>query len=170
MADTGTALVRRWLVWTAVTLATMVSREGASPRALLRTYYRCIVWATLATIGWLGYAATADLFDRSGHWWLTVDLPWMGEGSFGWELLTGAAGAIVIPLAMGLLWGAFRRAGWIAGVAVAVLFHVTIALLAVTGLYLVLEWVAGKLSPVRLSLLALAVAVVAIAVFVVGLG
>jgi hypothetical protein len=170
MADTGTALVRRWLVWTAVTLATMVSREGASPRALLRTYYRCVVWATLATIGWLGYAATADLFDRSGHWWLTVDLPWMGEGSFGWELLTGAAGAIVIPLAMGLLWGAFRRAGWIAGVAVAVLFHVTIALLAVTGLYLVLEWVAGKLSPVRLSLLALSVAVLAIAVFVVGLG
>ncbi len=170
MADTGTALLRRWLVWTAVTLATMVSREGASPRPWLRTYYRCIVWATLATIGWLGYAATADLFDRSGQWWLSVDLPWMGEGSFGWEVLTGAAGAIVIPLALGLLWGAFRRAGWIAGVAVAVLFHVTIALLVVTGMYLVLEWVAGKLTPVRLSLLALAVAVVAIAVFVVGLG
>ena len=50
------------------------------------------------------------------------------------------------------------------------LFHVTIALLAVTGVYLVLEWVAGKLSAVRLSLLALAVAVAAIVLFLVGLG
>ncbi len=170
MADTGTALVRRWLVWTAVTLATMWSREGTASSALVRTYYRWIMGATLLTIGWLGYVATADLFDQSGRWWLTFDLPWMGEGSFGWELLTGLAGAVVIPLALGLLWGAFRRAGWIAGIGVAVLFHVTIALLAVTGLYVVVEWVAGKLSPTRLSLLALALAAAAVVLFLVGLG
>ena len=169
MADTGTPLVRRWLVWTAVTLATMVSGDGTSPRAIVRTYYRCIIFVTLLAIGWLGYAATADLLDRSNRWWLTVDLPWMGEGSSFWALVTGVAGAVVIPLGLGLLWGAFWRAGWIAGIGVAVLFHVTIALLAVTGLYMIVEWVAGKLSPARLGLLALALAVAAIILFVVGL-
>jgi hypothetical protein len=169
MADTGTALVRRWLVWTAVTLGTMWSRDGTSRHAAVRTYYRWIVPVTLVAIGWLGYVATADLFDRSGRWLLTFDLPWMGEGPFLWKLVTGLAGAVVIPLALGLLWGAFRRVGWIAGIGVAVLFHVTIALLAVTGLYLVVEWVAGRLSALWLGLLALVLVAAAIVLFVVGL-
>ncbi len=168
MADTGTSLVRRWLVWTAVTLATMWARDGTSERGLVRNYYRWIVAATLIAFGWLGYVATADLFDRSNGWWLTYDLPWMGEGAFVWELLTGVAGAVVIPLAAGVLWGKFRRAGWIAGVGVAVLFHVTIALLAVTGVYAALEWVTGKLSTAWLGRLALALAATAVVLFVVG--
>ncbi len=168
MADTGTTLLRRWLVWTAVTLATMWSREGTSEHTSVRTYYRWIMLATLIAIGLLGYAATADLFDRSDQWWLTRDLPWLGEGSFVWELMTGVAGAVVIPVAMGFLWGKFRRAGWIAGIAAGVLFHVTIALLAVTGLYVALEWMTGKLSAAWLGLVAVALVAAAVVFFVLG--
>jgi hypothetical protein len=96
MADTGTGVVRRWLVWTAVTLATMIAREDTSPRAGVRTYYRWIVIASLAVIGALGYLATVDLFDAS--WWPGIDLPWMGDRSFLVELVTGVAGAIVVPI------------------------------------------------------------------------
>ncbi|MGH9132630.1 MAG: DUF1353 domain-containing protein [Ilumatobacteraceae bacterium] len=169
MADTGTGLVRRWLVWTAVTLATMWSREETADRPLVRTYYRWIVAATLVVIGWTGYVATADLFDRTDRWWLTYDLPWMGDHSLAWELLTGAAGAVVIPTVIGLLWGRFRRAGWIFGIGIGVLIHVTIALLAVTALYTALEWSAGKLSAFWLRVVALAVGAAAVVLFVLGL-
>jgi len=151
MADTGTGLVRRWLVWTAVTLATMVAREDTSPRAAVRTYYRCVVIASLVVIGILGYLATADLFDAS--WWPGIGLPWMGDRAFFVELVTGVAGAIVVPIVIGLLWGPFRRAAWIAGVGVAVLIHVTVGILAVTALYNALEWAAAHL-PARLLLVA----------------
>ena len=168
MADTGTGLVRRWLVWTAVTLATMWSRGGTSERAFVRNYYRWIMPATLLSVGWLGYIATADLFDRTDRWLWAYDLPWMGEGRFLWELVTGLAGAIVIPLGLALLWGKFRRAGLISGIGVAVLIHVTVALLAVTGLYAVLEWACRKLSATWLALVAAASTAGALVVFILG--
>ncbi|MDJ0768536.1 MAG: DUF1353 domain-containing protein [Ilumatobacter sp.] len=167
MADTGTGLVRRWLVWTAVTLATMWARDSTSSRAAVRVYYQVIVAATLASIAWLGYVATADLFDRA--WWLTYELPWMGDRSFGAELVTGAAGAIAIPLALGLSWGRFHRAGFIAGVALGLLFHVTIALAAVLAVYQALERVAVAVPTLALRLGTAAVTLAAGAVFVIAL-
>ena len=167
MADTGTALVRRWLIWTAVTVGTMWSRTDTSTQAIVRTYYRWLVPATLVAIGWLGYVATADLFDRTDRWWRTYELPWMGDHLFAWELASGVAGAIVIPMLIGILWGRFRRAGWILGIGVAVLFHVTIAILAVTAVYVTLEWAAGKLLSAGLLRLAGLIVVTAAAVVVV---
>jgi hypothetical protein len=125
--------------------------------------------ATMFAVAWLGYVATADLFDRAHEWPLTYELSWMGDRPFWNEVVTGLAGAIVIPLVLGVLWGKFRTAGWIAGVGVAVLFHVTIALVAMTALYAVLEWLAGKLTATWLLLLAAAVAAAAAVVFVVSL-
>ncbi len=127
MASLGTPLVRRWLMWTAVILATALVD--------LRPRWRWapLVVATLLGIGALGVVATLDLLD-------VVDvLPWMGERSWLVELLGGGAFALVIPLAVSVLWGRLWRAGAIAGIALALLLHVTAAVMAVYGLYWLLE-------------------------------
>jgi Protein of unknown function (DUF1353) len=165
MADTGTGLIRRWLVWTAVTLATMWSREATSPNSVVRNYYRWLVPVSLLSIGWLGYVATADLFDRTDRWWMTYELAWMGDHSFIVELMSGAAGAIVIPAAIGLLWGKFYRAGWIAGIGIGVLLHVTVAIAAVSALYVALEFVAARVSTKLLQLIIVAFAITVVIVF-----
>lgn len=165
MGDLGTGLLRRWLVWTAVTLATMWAMEGTARSTWARWYYRLLVPATIVPILWLGYIATADVFDRTDSWWLAYDLPWMGDQSTVSELIGGAAGAIVIPFLLGWCWGRFRTAGWIAGIALALLFHVSLALLAVTAVYQGLEWLAGRMGD-RSRRVALAASLVAaIAVF-----
>jgi hypothetical protein len=169
MADVGTSLVRRWLVWTAVTVATMVAARDTSTVAWRRQYYRWIAIASLVTIGWLGYLATADLFDRSHRWWFAYELRWMATGSFWNELISGAAGAVVIPLAVGLLWGKFRRAGWISGLGVGMLFHVSAILLVVTGAFTALEWIGDRLRHQMLMAVAGAAVTIAGVVFVLAL-
>ncbi len=139
MADAGTGVVRRWIVWTAVTLATIWAQQGTAASAHLRAYYRWVMAATLGSIVWLGYQATADLVDRSGRWWCTYELPWILGDTWWQELLSGAAGAVAVPLALSVLWGRFRRAGAIAGVALGALFHVSLALLLLSGMYVLLE-------------------------------
>ena len=91
---------------------------------------------------WLGWSATADLFDRD--WWLAAELPWMGERGWWAELAGGLSGAIVIPLVLSLLWGRLRVAGAIAGVMLAVLLHVTVAIAVIGTAYLAAEWVARR--------------------------
>ena len=169
MADTGTGVVRRWLVWTAVTLATMWSQDSTASSRVGRAYFRWMMAASMFAVAWLGYVATADLFDQSDDWWLAYELSWMGDRSFAAELATGIAAAIVIPGVIGLLWGKFRAAGWIAGIGVAVLIHVTIGVLAVTALYAAVEWVAGRLSATWLAIVAALIALAAAVVFVVSL-
>lgn len=139
MADAGTGVIRRWIVWTAVTLATMWAQQGTAESARLRAYYRWVMTATLASIAWLGYQATADLVDRSGRWWCTYELPWIVGAEWWQELLSGAAGAVAVPLVLSVLWGRFRRAGAIAGVMLGALFHVSLALLVLSGFYVVCE-------------------------------
>ena len=107
----------------------------------------------------LGTIATLDLFDAG------PTLPWMGERPWPDELLGGLAGAVVIPCVLGLLWGRFRVAGTLSGVALAVLFHVSVVLLVLTGLYQAVEWAAS-----RAPRAAAAVAAVVVAVSVVVLG
>jgi Protein of unknown function (DUF1353) len=139
MADSGTGVVRRWIVWAAVTLATIWAGQGTAATGRMRAYYRWVMVATLGSIAWLGYQATADLVDRSGRWWCTYELPWIRGDAWWEELLTGAVGAVAVPLVLSVLWGRFRRAGAIAGVMLGALFHVSIALVLLSGVYLVLE-------------------------------
>ena len=142
MADTGTGPVRRWIVWSAVTLATLVlGRDLAWSRA--RTWrYRAAVLLTLVTVLVLGYCATADLFDVS--WAGSTTLPWMGERSWPVEVAGGLAGAVVVPALLGLAWGRFAVAGMVVGVLLAVLLHVTVGLAVIAGAYLVVEWLARR--------------------------
>lgn len=162
MADTGTGVVRRWLVWSAVTTTTMLSGSGTGWPTGLRWYYRVVAALTVLLIVVLGACATADLLDLR---WLP-ELPWMGDRPWWLELLGGAAGAVVVPAALGLLWGRFRVAGWVIGISLALLLHVTVVLLTLTGLYWAAEWLAGRAPVVVLGAGLLAVAG-AIALFVV---
>jgi hypothetical protein len=141
MADTGTGVVRRWLVWAAVTSATMLSGSTRWSRALLWRY-RLAVVLTVAAIAYLGACATADLFDRGVPG--LVELPWMGDRAWPLELAGGLAGAVVVPFVLGLTWGRFRAAGVIVGIGLAVLLHVTVALALLTGLYQLVERAAAS--------------------------
>jgi hypothetical protein len=143
MADTGTRMVRRWIVWAAVTLATVFVGRSR----LVGRRHRVAAGATLALVTWLGWCATADLVDRD--WPLTVPLPWMGERAWWAELGLGFAFAVLVPLVLSLLWGRFRVAGAIVGVLLAVLLHVTVALAAVTLAYQAVEWLVTRVGQRR---------------------
>jgi Protein of unknown function (DUF1353) len=166
MADTGTGLVRRWIVWTAVTAATIFV-PGGLPRSSrwspwLRWAHRVGAGTSIVVILYLGHAATGDLLDRA--WPLAWPVPWMPEGAWWLELLGGLSGAVVLPLALSLLWGRFRAAGAIAGVMLAVLLHVTVALAAILLVYQLVERLATR-APRLARALALAAAFGSLAVF-----
>lgn len=163
LADSGTGLVRRWLLWTAVTLATMVTGAGTGWSAAERWRWRLTAVGTLVVIAVLGLVATADLVD--------VDLPfvggvpWMDEGAWWARLGSGAAGAVTIPLVLALAWGRLRVAGVITGIALALLLHVTAALALLTGTFQAVEWLSAR-APRATAALGVSLTVVAVAVFV----
>lgn len=151
MRDCGTGLVRRWLVWSAVTLGTFA--DGSPWGSAQRWRYRIVGFGSLLLVALLGTIATLDLLD------VVFWLPWMGARPWWAELIGGAAGAVVIPLLLGLAWGRFAVAGVVLGVSIALLLHVSVAVLAISGLYQVLERVVGRWP--RLVLMVAAVGVVA---------
>lgn len=150
LGDTGTGLVRRWLMWTAVTLATMLTGRGTRWSAGERWRWRLTAVGTLVVITSLGVAATADLVDVALPG--VGGVPWMDEGAWWARVLTGAAGAVVIPLVLGVAWGRFRVAGVISGIALALLLHVTAALALLTGIYQAVEWLCTHAPRVAASL------------------
>ena len=86
-------------------------------------------------------------------------LPWMGDRGWVAELAGGLSGAVVIPLLLSLFWGRFRIAGAVVGVTLAVLLHVTIALVALSAAYRVLEWLTARVPTLVLALVGVVTAV-----------
>jgi hypothetical protein len=126
MADLGTPFLRRWMVWSAVSVPT--AWKLSKVRAGLG-------YAGLLLIAVLGWFATLDLFDQ-GSW-----LPWMGDARWTTELLLGGLFALLVPLPLALLWPkGTRTAGAIVGIALAALFHVSIAVAGVTFAYQFAEY------------------------------
>ena len=156
MGDLGTGPVRRWLVWAAVAVATIfVGSETWSRRQWW--HYRIAAAATVGLVLVLGTLATFDLVD------VGVRLPWMGERSWPAELVGGFAGAVAIPSLLALTWGRFRVAGVISGVALALLLHVSAALLLLTGLYQAAEAVVRR-APTAAAVVAAVVGVASLVV------
>src|SRR5689334_22094891 len=138
MADTGTGPIRRWVVWSAVATATIFVGSADWSRAR-GTAYRAAAAVTIGVVLVLGTLATLDLFDVGG-----VALPWMGHRVWWQEVIGGFAGAVAIPFVLGLAWGRFSVAGAVLGVLLALLLHVSLALLLLTGLYQGLEWLTRR--------------------------
>jgi hypothetical protein len=163
MADAGTAVIRRWLVWSAVATATMLDGQGTGWSRALTWRYRAVAALTLVVVAVLGVCATLDLFDV--HVTGVPQLPWMGDRTWLVEVVGGLSGAVVIPLFLSLAWGRFRIAGAVVGVTLAVLLHVTAGLLALTALYRALEWLTAKV-PTLMLVLVVVLAAAALVVFV----
>ncbi|MFC7403666.1 DUF1353 domain-containing protein [Georgenia alba] len=125
MAGLGTGRVRAWLMWAAVSTATM----WHTGRLAVRVALVGLVGVVVA----IGALATLDLLDVWNH------LPWMGRRSLPAELLGGAAAAVAIPTVLSFSWGRLWRAGAIVGVALALLLHVTVAVALLFGVYRLLE-------------------------------
>ncbi|HKY58052.1 MAG TPA: DUF1353 domain-containing protein [Aeromicrobium sp.] len=142
MADTGTGVVRRWLMWSAVTAVTMVEGTGTGWSRWRRWHYRLAAVGSLLVIGLLGIAATVDLFDVRLAW--IPPVPWMGAQGTLTELTAGVAAGVTLPFLLALTWGQFWRAGAILGISLALLLHVSIAILGLTLLYQVLERIATR--------------------------
>jgi hypothetical protein len=153
MRDTHVGLVRRWLVWAAVTTASL----WLGPRRVWPTrnkvYYRAVIAVLVGSISYLGACATVDLVDR--HFWWAWNIPWMPEGAWWSEAAYGLAGAIVLPSLLSVTWGKYWKAGLIAGVALAALFHVTIAIAALGLAYQGLERLVAKVPWLVVALAAL---------------
>jgi hypothetical protein len=127
MLDAGTGRVRSWLAWTAVTLPT--AWWTLRPRWL----WRLRVAGLFGLIAVIGVLATLDLLD------VAALLPWMGERPWWAELTLGALAAVAIPGLLAVTWGRLWRAAAIGGVALALLLHVTVAVVAVYGVYALAE-------------------------------
>ncbi|MGZ5405797.1 MAG: DUF1353 domain-containing protein, partial [Nocardioides sp.] len=78
MRDTEVGLIRRWLVWAAVSAASLFLGPRVGWRPWQRAYYVVLVVAWFGTIAYLGLCATADLADQEVT--LLRDLPWVVEG------------------------------------------------------------------------------------------
>jgi hypothetical protein len=132
MASLGTPRLRRWLMWTAVILATCWST--LTPRR----WWQVRVFGTITIVVVLGVLATLDLID------VWDVLPWMGDGPWWVEGIGGVAFALIVPLAISVTWGRLWPAGAIAGVTLAFLLHVTVVLFVLYGLYWIVETVASR--------------------------
>ncbi len=123
--------------------------EGRKPGPTwtwLTRWYRLVQFLVVVGIVYLGTAATLEVFDVDPVSWLPWmgDLPWIGDGPWWHRVVQGLAGAVVIPLVTGVLWGYYYRAGAILGVALATLLHVTAAVGIVTGVYWLAERFTGS--------------------------
>lgn len=162
MRDTGTGVIRRWLAWAAVTVVSLTTTGRPQWSTWVRWWFRLVVPATFLIILYCGICATLILLDR--QWPGFVMLPWMSSDNDLVRLLGGLAGAIVVPLLLGLLWGPYLRAAGIAGVALATLLHVSLAVAAVALAYQAAEWVAMR-APTLTAVILATLLVIALVAF-----
>lgn len=138
MGDLGTSLLRRWLMWTAVVLATV--HRG---RIDHRWWYRSVMYGSLSTIALIGAAGTLAVFGH-GDWFPGVGGPGVVE-----RVLEGAALAVTVPTILAPLWGRLWRAGMIAGWAMAVLLHVTVVIAALSAVFWTVDRLVERVAPAR---------------------
>lgn len=134
MAALGASWARRWLIWTAVTLATALTD--------LRPRWRWVptVVATVTVIVVLGIVATLDLLG------VVEVLPWLSDGHPTTELARGLAAAVAVPAVICVVWGRLWRAGLVTGLALALLLHATLALSLLTALFWLVERATRRLD------------------------
>jgi hypothetical protein len=134
MKAIGTGPVRRWIIWSAVALAT--SWADLTPRL----WWRTLGILTALTMLALGTLATLDLLD------VIAFFPWMGDRPFLTEFITGGIGAIVVPMVICIPWWRLYVAALIATILFAFLIHVTVVIAILLALYESVEWIAIRIE------------------------
>ena len=133
MGEQGVPLARRWLMWAAVSIDTIVSgrRWLVVPVAVW-----LLLWAAIAFRLTPPFAAwDVWVFNTS------VRLPWW------WAAIAAAVG----PFVLGVTWGRRYLVGVISGYG-ALLFSVPlVAIVLALGVYTTIEWVAGRLDRRRVT-------------------
>lgn len=135
MGDLGTSLLRRWLMWAAVVIAS-IHRGAVAPV----WWWRTLLYGTVTVILALGVLTTLDIAD------VIAVVPWLGERPLGTELLVGAIAAVMIPAVLALCWGRLWLVAAICGWALAVLLYATVLLVVLSALFVVIEALAGALQ------------------------
>ena len=135
MRDLGTGWIQRWLVWTSVAIATEGKEAAHAWKSLPGALRLLRLFVLIGGILLLGTMATLDLLGVADL------LPWMGNDSVAYEILTGALFAIVVPVVLSLLFipGRLTSAALILGIAIAVFLHATLLLVVLFAFYNGLE-------------------------------
>lgn len=134
MGQVGVEPIRRWLMWAAVSLRTLVDRS-ARPRA--RFWWWPVIVVTAAASLLLGIGALADLLDANS---VLPSLPGMGDAAWTSEAAAWVAAVMLAPLVLLPLWGRWATVGWIVGSALTLLAGPVVFAAAGIGVYLGLSW------------------------------
>jgi hypothetical protein len=135
--------LQRWIIWAATAIATL----WAEPRDGRTIRWRITILLTLGAIAVLGALATVDVIDV----WNV--LPWMGDDPWWREIGLGAVVAVVVPFIAGIFWLRMFRVAVIAGIGLAFLLHVTLAVVLVSSIYMLADMLFERsVSAKRLAL------------------
>lgn len=140
--------VRRWMMWAAVSLATLMS----SGPGRNHVYFRILIPLLLPALMLTGLVSVLDVVDIHRVWFVPTALPWMGDRPAGAELGAGALAAVVAAALTTILFGRRWRAGLVTAL-VLIPFAFQLAVAAASyALYLGVEtavFLALKVKPAR---------------------
>lgn len=140
MGDLGTSLLRRWLMWAAVVIAS-IHRGAVAPV----WWWRTMLYATMTTILVLGVISTLDICD------VIAVVPWLGDRPLGAELFAGAIAAALVPAVIAFAWGRLWLVAAICGWALAALLYATVLLGVLSAAFVMLDALAGAIESVLLG-------------------
>jgi hypothetical protein len=110
MGHLDVALLRRWMMWAAVSLRTLWGEHWKG-----HVYWRLMIGAVVGGLLGLGTISIVDLVDL--HWLrvpltdyrISLQLPWMGDVNAAQELRNGLIAALVCAAVVPILFGQKRR-------------------------------------------------------------
>ena len=141
MSGLGVAWLRKWMMWAAVALRTLVMKIAPDGTQSLN-WFRLVPVSILVLVWAVVFAVMAlDVPDLS-----TLELPWLGDRPLFVELVVGLAmialGSILLAVLFGLALQSIRgvAAGAIAGVSIGFLALPMVASAIGFVIYLALDW------------------------------
>jgi|CXWL01.1.fsa_nt_gi hypothetical protein len=138
MRALGVRLLRRWMMWAAVSLLTMAKTSHNFAR-WVRTISLFVVCVALLAVGFL---SILDVFDVPGF----AVLPWMGHRSVGLELVNGAIVAAICAAVVPVLFFPRPLVGLVAALGLIPLAFPLVVVALTLGAYLLAEGIVGRVD------------------------
>jgi len=110
MQHLSVPLLRRWMMWSAVSLATLFTPSAPHEPSRWHWYWRVLIPIVVAALLVIGFVSVLDVLDVP-----FVRLPWMGDHR-PWtsELLNGLGVAVLAAIVVPIPWGRRWRVGLVA--------------------------------------------------------